>query len=59
MSKVDFHCHKCGAETTVAPDPPAKAVCPKCCEDHDYRYDRGMHEHRCIHCDEPRPYDYY
>ena len=35
-SKIDFHCHVCGAETDIAPDPPEKAVCPKHCEDHKY-----------------------
>lgn len=56
---VDFHCGKCGAETTIAPDPPAKAVCENCCEDHDYRYERGERAHLCVHCGKPAPEDWY
>lgn len=60
-----FICHKCGADTLVAPgeqrlaaDPNAKAICPACCEKaehpngetgHEFIYDR--HEgHYCTHC---------
>lgn len=55
---MDFTCRICGVECDTAPDPPERAICPKCCEDHDYRYDSSMREHRCIHCDEPRPWDW-
>ena len=53
----DFHCHKCGAETTIAPDPPGKAVCEACCKDHDYQYE-GSDGHRCVHCYAHRPSDW-
>jgi hypothetical protein len=56
---VDFSCHKCGKECDSAPNPPARAICPACCEDHDYEYDRGMGGKFCKHCGEPAPYDYY
>jgi hypothetical protein len=60
LSNVDFHCHKCGKETASAPDPPEKAVCEDCCEDHDYRYVQGERRHACIHCDKDAPsYWYY
>jgi hypothetical protein len=54
----DFSCRICGVQCAVAPEPPARAVCPEHCEDHDYKYERDVQEHRCIHCDAPRPEDW-
>lgn len=56
---IDFTCHKCGAETPIAPDPPARAVCPDCCEDHRYEYDPWRRGKFCVDCDAPVPDDYY
>lgn len=54
----DFKCHKCGKDTLVAPvDGPA--VCPECCEDHDYKYERGERGHFCIHCFAKAPDDWF
>jgi hypothetical protein len=54
----DFHCHVCGKETDLAPDPPEKAVCPEHCEDHNYVYIRGERRHACEHCGQERPQDW-
>lgn len=54
-----FICHKCGKETLVAPDPPGKAVCIDCCEDHNYKYERGEHGHFCVNCYKPAPEDLF
>lgn len=56
--KPDFHCHRCGAETDIAPDPPALTVCENCCEDHDYRYEREMRATVCFHCGKNQPEDW-
>lgn len=62
-----FICHKCGADTLCAPDPPATAICPGCCEKtehengetgHEYIYAR--HEgHYCNHCGEEPPREWH
>lgn len=59
MTAIDFHCHQCGKETALAPDPPDKAVCEDCCEDHDYRYDRWERTHVCTHCGKPVDHEWY
>lgn len=63
QAKVDFHCGVCGVETPIAPDPPEKAICGKCCgesdEGHDYQYDRHRQGHYCFRCDEEVPIDYF
>lgn len=58
----DFGCHRCGTECDEAPDPPARAVCPKCCQEtsgHDYVYVREMRGHFCEHCGQQAPPDWY
>lgn len=62
MTLASFKCYCCGAETDTAPDPPAVAVCPKCCAEtsgHDYEYVREMRGHFCVNCTEPAPPDWY
>jgi hypothetical protein len=54
---VDFRCHVCGVECPVAPDPPDKAVCEECCEDHDYHYERCERAKVCIHCGKIKEYE--
>lgn len=56
---IDFSCRVCGVQCTVAPDPPARAVCPEHCEDHDYEYVKGEGGHFCKHCGEQAPEDWY
>ncbi len=56
---VDFHCHVCGKETDIAPDPPEKAVCEEHCEDHKYMNDSGLPWPTCEHCGAWAPNDYY
>jgi hypothetical protein len=52
-----FKCGKCGADALCEP-PDAPAVCPACCEDHDYVYHRGEGR-MCTHCSAEPPLDYY
>lgn len=59
MSEIDFHCRVCGAETDIAPDLPDHAICPKCCEDHEYEYIPGERRHVCKHCGQDRPPDWF
>lgn len=58
-SKVDFDfsCRVCGVICDGAPDPPARAVCPAHCEDHNYEYDPHRRGKFCSHCDQQE--DYY
>lgn len=55
---IDFSCCVCGVECDGAPDPPARAVCPEHCEDHDYRYERELRGHFCSHCGQEAPDDW-
>jgi hypothetical protein len=57
-NRIDYACRVCGANTDIAPDPPAKPICPKCCEDHDYEYQRELRGHYCNHCGEEAPRDW-
>lgn len=56
---IDFSCRVCGIQCDVAPDPPARAVCPEHCEDHWYEHDDMRRGKYCIHCDQEIPPDYY
>lgn len=56
---VDFSCRVCGVQCDGAPDPPARAVCPECCEDHDYRYERDLRGRYCHHCGQEAPQDWF
>lgn len=54
----DFRCHVCGKECDIAPQPPERAICEECCEDHEYEYDRGERWKFCAHCGKPIPEDW-
>lgn len=56
---IDFHCGKCGKKCPVAPDPPVKAVCEDCCEDHDYKYESFSRKRECVHCGKEMPHDWF
>ena len=58
-SEIDFSCRVCGVQCAVAPDPPARAVCPEHCEDHNYVYMREARGHFCQHCDQEAPLDLF
>ncbi len=58
IQPIDFSCHVCGKKCDVAPQPPARAVCPEHCEDHEYTYERGERTHVCKHCGRERPLDW-
>lgn len=57
--KIDFSCRVCGVICPIAPDPPARAVCPEHCEDHDYVTDPIIGRKLCKYCDQEAPFDYY
>lgn len=48
--QIDYSCQKCGAECSSAPDPPERAICPNCCEDHVYYYEPMERRHICTYC---------
>ena len=52
-------CSKCGRDEVIVYDSPETAVCPECCDDHDYIYDRGDRKHYCKNCGAEPPYDWY
>ena len=65
MSAIDFSCRFCGAECDCAPDPPARAICSKCCEDedaggegHDYEYTPNVGRKTCVYCCQEAPLDW-
>lgn len=57
-TKTDYSCRECGVECDSAPDPPARTICPDCCEDHDYVYERELRGKFCVHCGNPQPFDW-
>lgn len=53
-------CKRCGELSAIYPSNPFKSsTCFDHCEDHDFAYDRDIHQHACINCGMPAPYDYY
>lgn len=59
IMEIDYSCRVCGVQCPSAPNPPARAVCPEHCEDHEYIYDRDERRHYCTHCGQDQPADYY
>jgi hypothetical protein len=57
MRDPTFKCGVCGGDAIIEP-PDGPAICPNCCEDHDYVYERGE-GHRCAHCFAEPPCDWY
>lgn len=51
-------CSKCQADDVIYYDAPETAVCPACCEDHDYEHD-GWRNYYCTHCGQEPPDDWY
>lgn len=56
--ELNFFCRVCGEPTVIAPADGSPGVCEDCCEDHDYRYERGE-GHRCTHCFGAPPEDHF
>lgn len=60
-------CRSCGSSKDVAFYDPRgiwayffrNTLCPKCCTEHEFEYDRDMREHCCTKCGEPAPFDYH
>lgn len=52
-------CSKCGADEVLCYMEAATAVCPNCCEDHEYEYEPGERTHWCRHCGQEPPADWY
>lgn len=50
-------CSKCGADEVICYEAEDTAVCPKCCEDHEYEYERYERGNFCIHCGEEQEYE--
>jgi hypothetical protein len=55
-AEIDFRCRVCGIKCDLAPDPPARAVCPEHCEHHEFVYVREERGHFCDHCGMPAPF---
>jgi hypothetical protein len=57
---ADPVCRKCKGPVDTWPyDHPHLAICEKCCEDHDYKYERERNWPHCIYCDAAAPPDWY
>lgn len=56
MTPPTFKCGQCGADALCEP-PDGPAVCPACCEDHDYEYEPGFGK-MCRHCSAEPPDDW-
>lgn len=52
-------CSKCGADEVLCYMTAETAVCPNCCEDHEYEYERGERTYWCQHCGSEPPDDWY
>lgn len=57
--EIDFSCRVCGVKCDIAPNPPARAVCPAHCDDHNYEYVRDERRHMCKNCGQEPPLDWY
>jgi hypothetical protein len=51
-------CSKCGADEVICYLAPETAICPNCCEDHEYEYERFDRGHFCQHCGAVAPPDW-
>lgn len=61
MEPPTFKCQHCASATAIEPLE-SPAICPECCVkrgEHEFEYDREFCEHRCIHCDDSAPPDFY
>jgi hypothetical protein len=54
-----FACIVCGGEVYGYHFLDVRGICPKHCFEHEFAYQREVSEHRCDHCDEPAPRDWY
>lgn len=52
-------CSKCGADEVICYATAETALCPNCCEDHEYEYERFERGHYCQHCGAEAPPDWY
>jgi hypothetical protein len=52
-------CSKCEADDVICYTTEETAVCPNCCEDHEYEYERYDRGHFCQHCGAEAPPDWY
>lgn len=52
-------CSKCGKDEVLSYHDAASALCPECCDDHDYEYDRCDRVYYCTHCGQEPPDDWY
>lgn len=52
-------CSKCGADEVIVYAAAETAICPNCCEDHEYEYESYDRAHYCQHCGQEPPPDYY
>lgn len=53
-----FACRKCGVSCDSSPGY-GQAICPTCCEDHEFEYHREFRTHACRHCETPVDVDWY
>lgn len=52
-------CHKCKADDVIVYMTAETAICPKCCDDHEYQYEGQGDGHMCAHCGDGPPDDWY
>lgn len=50
-------CSKCGADEVICYLTAETAICPRCCEDHEYEYERSERGSFCRHCGEEQEYE--
>lgn len=51
-------CSKCSADDVIVYMTPEDAICPACCPDHEYEYERGDRDWFCKHCGDVAPEDW-
>lgn len=59
MTDMRVLCSKCQGGNVLVYMTVASAICPNCCDDHDYRYEGRGDGHMCIHCGANPPDDWY
>jgi len=58
MAENFVKCHRCGSSEVIAYASEATAICPNCCDDHNFMYDRHERWWSCDNCGVAASYEW-